>query len=309
MKSRDDWPTLAILYDKTSLYSPSNDAAIDQFCTSAEERQIKTKIIGKEDISNLSHFDALFIRDTTHPENYAYDFSLSAELKKIPVLDTTEGIMKGCNKIWQTNAFFSYNIPFPNSMIINVINYEFIHEKLTYPCVLKIHDSCFSQGVFLIHDKKEFFETVERLILNSGKATNRNLICQEFIKTAFDWRITFLDRKPLFACKYHMIENDWKIIKYDKKGNYIEGVHEAITIESIPSKVMNAAYLCISLMDKGLYGIDIKETNNSVYVIEINDNPSIDAGTEDTIYGKAIYDKIIEWFKIRIILGSYKEKL
>jgi glutathione synthase/RimK-type ligase-like ATP-grasp enzyme len=29
---------------------------------------------------------------------------------------------------------------------------------------------------------------------------------------------------------------------------------------------------------KGLYGVDLKQVNGKIYVVEVNDNPSTDAG-------------------------------
>ena len=37
-----------------------------------------------------------------------------------------------------------------------------------------------------------------------------------------------------------------------------------------------------SVVGKGLYGVDIKEVNGDYVVVEVNDNPSIYAGYEDS---------------------------
>ena len=53
--------------------------------------------------------------------------------------------------------------------------------------------------------------------------------------------------------------------------------------------------ICINVskcVGEGLYGIDVKETKAGYKVIEINDNPSIYRGYEDT-EDKDIYEKII----------------
>ncbi len=50
-----------------------------------------------------------------------------------------------------------------------------------------------------------------------------------------------------------------------------------------------------ALIGNGLYGVDLKQTQTGVVVIEINDNPNIDMGMEDAAAGDALY---------RTILGS-----
>jgi glutathione synthase/RimK-type ligase-like ATP-grasp enzyme len=49
-----------------------------------------------------------------------------------------------------------------------------------------------------------------------------------------------------------------------------------------------------------LYGVDIKQTGNAVYVIEVNDNPSIDSGVEDKYLGKELYELIMQEFADRL---------
>lgn len=287
---------LAILYDDNSPYSPSNLPAIQQFCRTAGEFGITTEIITQKDIHRLSDFSALFIRDTTHPAHYTYEFAIEAAARGLKVLDSPESIMKGCNKIWQVQAFSSYNIPYPETWIINWNNSDKMVDFVTFPCVLKVPDSCFSQGVYLAKDKSQFRRLISQLF-NRGTNCTQKLVCQEFIETRFDWRIALFERKLLFACKYYMVDKDWKIIKYDRKGNYVDGKHESVPLDQIPERVKDAALACVTILDDGLYGIDIKETEDNVYVIEINDNPSIDAGVEDENYGTAIYESIIRWYK------------
>ena len=42
----------------------------------------------------------------------------------------------------------------------------------------------------------------------------------------------------------------------------------------------------------GLYGVDIKNNNGDAYVIEVNDNPSLESG-EDGHYPD-VYEKIVD---------------
>ena len=48
-----------------------------------------------------------------------------------------------------------------------------------------------------------------------------------------------------------------------------------------------------SVVGKGLYGVDIKEVNGDYVVVEVNDNPSIYAGYEDSS-DHDIYQRIIK---------------
>jgi len=278
-------PRLGILYDEAAKYSPSNIEAIELFRESAFNHGLHPMMLLKDDIEYLDQCSGLFIRDTTHPNNYTYQFATRAEQLKIPCIDSSINIMRGCNKIWQWECFKKYNIPHLNTQLI----FPHANIELDYPCVLKIPDSCFSQGVFLVNNKYELLK-----LLKSNSEINTQLLMQPYMPTEFDWRICIFKRKILFVVKYYMADDDWKIIKYDRQGGYINGRHEAITNLSLP--IYHAANQCLQFLDNGLYGIDIKEINHQPYVIEINDNPSIDHGIEDTIKEDKVYDTIIRSF-------------
>jgi glutathione synthase/RimK-type ligase-like ATP-grasp enzyme len=46
--------------------------------------------------------------------------------------------------------------------------------------------------------------------------------------------------------------------------------------------------------------VDLKQNERGVYVIEINDNPNIDAGIEDEVLGERLYDTIMAEFVRRM---------
>ena len=50
-------------------------------------------------------------------------------------------------------------------------------------------------------------------------------------------------------------------------------------MEHAPSAVVSTALKAANLIGDGLYGVDIKQVGRKCYVIEVNDNPNIDAGS------------------------------
>jgi glutathione synthase/RimK-type ligase-like ATP-grasp enzyme len=47
------------------------------------------------------------------------------------------------------------------------------------------------------------------------------------------------------------------------------------------------------VIGNGLYGVDIKQTRDRTVLIEVNDNPSIDAGVEDAELGDELYRRVM----------------
>ena len=46
--------------------------------------------------------------------------------------------------------------------------------------------------------------------------------------------------------------------------------------------------------------VDIKQKGNEVYIIEVNDNPSIETAVEDKYLGNDLYDLIMKEFRVRL---------
>jgi glutathione synthase/RimK-type ligase-like ATP-grasp enzyme len=71
-------------------------------------------------------------------------------------------------------------------------------------------------------------------------------------------------------------------------------LHEA------PPAVVETAVRAAGLIGDGLYGVDLKEAGGRCCVMEVNDNPNIDAGNEDAVQGDALYREILGVFLRRI---------
>jgi glutathione synthase/RimK-type ligase-like ATP-grasp enzyme len=161
--------------------------------------------------------------------------------------------------------------------------------------VLKIPDGAFSRGVFKVENAQQFRETCERLFKESDL-----ILAQEFMYTKFDWRIGILNREPLFACQYFMSKKHWQIVKHKQDGNFDEGASKTWAVEAVPEIVIDIALKAANLIGDGLYGVDLKQTDKGVVVIEVNDNPNIDAGVEDAVLGNKLYEVIMADFIRRI---------
>jgi len=125
------------------------------------------------------------------------------------------------------------------------------------------------------------------------------LLAQEFFYTDFDWRIGILDNKPLYACRYYMVKNHWQIYHHGT-ARPASGEADTLPTEEVPRNVLRAALAATQPIGDGLYGVDVKEGPRGATVIEVNDNPSIDAGAEDAALGAELYLTIMRYFVRRI---------
>ena len=160
---------------------------------------------------------------------------------------------------------------------------------------MKKPDSAFSNGVVKVKSEEELDERLDEFF---GKSDL--LVAQRFLPTSFYLRIGVLDGRALFACRYYMAPGHWQIIKQDNHGKGRYGKHETMPVETAPRQAVKLAIKAANPIGDGLYGVDIKESDGKFYVIEINDNPNIDAGVEDMVLRDELYRRVMEVFLKRM---------
>lgn len=281
---------LAILTDPSELTPPSCRMALKNFFRAAEKIGFYTEFITKEDYSRLTEFDALFIRTTTNVNDYTYQFSRYAYAEGLAVIDDPWSILKCANKIYLSENMKKEGVRTPKTLfLVKGMDYSRITEELDFPIVLKEPDNAFCLGVFKVNNMAELTSTLERVFEKS-----KLILAQQFVRSDFDWRIGVLDNAPLFACKYYMADKHWQISKWNKdRSNCLNGRFETFPIASVPKDVIKTAIKAAAAMGDGLYGVDLKEVDGKVYVIEVNDNPNIDFRVEDRILKKELYSKVM----------------
>lgn len=286
---------LAILVNPAEVLPPSDEKALQKFVKAGNEFGMSIEFITRDDYSRLAEFDALFIRETTAVNHHTYRFSRKASAEGLVVIDDPDSILKCTNKIYLAELLDAHRIRTPKTIIVHRENLKEVPDKIGFPCILKQPDSAFSQGVKKASDMDQLLELLESLWTKSDL-----LIAQEYLPTEFDWRIGILDKSVIYACKYFMARNHWQIVKQSNSGKHLDGRVQAVDVREVPENILATGLRAANLIGNGLYGVDIKEIGGKPYVIEINDNPSIDAGYEDQVVKGDLYHSIMRVFRERI---------
>ncbi len=288
--------SLAILHDPGNPEQASNAKALQKFEKAGESAGLGVEFITPADFNRLTEYDALFIRDTTFVHHYTYRFSRRATAEGMVVIDDPDSIMRCNNKVYTAELLARHNIPTPKTLIVHRDNVHRIIPDLSLPCVLKQPDSSFSIGVTRAESEDDLHEKVGVLLEKSEL-----VIAQEYLPTEFDWRVGILDRHPLFVAKYFMAPGHWQIIRHEaQKGRYVEGQTVAVAVAEAPEAMVKIALKAANLFGDGFYGVDIKQAGGHFYVIEVNDNPNVDAGNEDGVLKDALYREVMDLFVHRI---------
>ena len=288
---------MAILVDPGEKSPPSCSKALKKFAEAADKLNVYCEFITRDDYSRLSEFDALFIRATTSVNHYTYRFARKAYAEGLAVIDDPWSILRCANKVFLAERLAQARLPAPGTVILQKDSLRLSPASLgiAFPCVLKQPDSAFSLGVVKAENEADFRTKLEGLFEKSDL-----IIAQRFMASDYDWRIGILDRKPFYACRYYMARGHWQICNWASKISNRFGRADTLPVEDAPPAVVQAALKAANLMGNGLYGVDLKQIDGKVLIIEVNDNPSLDAGVEDVVLKDELYQTVVRSLIARI---------
>ena len=289
---------LAMLVNPDDPMPPSNKRALKAFVEAGAELGIEVDTLTRNDYTKLAEYDGLFIRETTALDNHTYRFAHKAEKEDMVVIDDPSSILKCTNKIYLNDLLKSRKLPTPRTEILyrdEARKLAELPDILGFPIVLKIPDGSFSRGIVKVENVDQLKAAADDLFQHTAL-----VLAQEYLFTDFDWRIGILNRDALYACKYYMSRGHWQIYNHGAKGAAKSGGFETLPVREAPAEIVKLALRATAPIGDGLYGVDLKQTGDRCVVIEVNDNPSIDAGVEDAYLGEDLYRRIMDEFLRRM---------
>lgn len=289
---------LAILHDPAEQLPPSNPLALARFIEAGARLGIDVELIEKRDYARLAEFDALFIRETTRVDDHTYRFAKKAESEGLVVIDDPASILRCTNKVYLADLLKRCGLGMPATEVLYKDRPQELEQagrRLGFPLVLKIPDGCFSRGVIKVADAQALASAARELFEHSVL-----LLAQEYCYTEYDWRIGVLNGEALYACRYFMSKGHWQIYNHKAVAAEVNGLCQAVPVEQAPPQVVKLAVDTARLIGNGLYGVDLKQAGERVLVIEVNDNPNLDAGIEDAVLGDELYRRVLQAFIQRL---------
>jgi glutathione synthase/RimK-type ligase-like ATP-grasp enzyme len=284
---------IACFVEKYNFTDPKEAGALQNFKTAAERMGHRFDFMFRQNLAEIPKYDSMFIRATTDPLYTAYIVSKTAWELGLKVVDDPKSIQICGNKIHLYSLFNKYDIPRIPTVFLN--KEDFHHKRIVNifrafgrPVVVKAPYTSFSRYVEKVACETSFRDVAKRFFRKSDV-----LAVQQFVPTAFDWRVGVLNSEVLYVCKYMVPKGRWKHgAKRRGKPSFIWGRTISVKRENASEKLKDTALRACKIVGDGLYGVDIKEVNGDYVVVEVNDNPSIYAGHED-LRNKDVYHKII----------------
>src|ERR1700733_15172004 len=79
-------------------------------------------------------------------------------------------------------------------------------------------------------------------------------------------------------------------------GSSHEGGFRAFDLADAPGEVMDIAMRAARPIGDSFYGVDLKQTDSGIVVMEVNDNPNLEHGIEDVVGKDEIWTRLLKWF-------------
>jgi glutathione synthase/RimK-type ligase-like ATP-grasp enzyme len=283
---------LGIFVDRKTLSNSEQLNALIRCRDVAETLGHDVDFIFPVDIPKIPKMDALFIRARTDPLNTTYVAARMACFHGIPVLDDPGSIQICSDKINMYSHLIKKNISMPKTVFLSKSNLTsdkvaHLFDELGSPLIIKEPSTSFSLRVEKVNDIPGFFRVARRFIRLSDW-----IVVQQYIESRYDWRVGVLNGKLLYACKYTIPSDTFKI-QASVNGHLVYCGVESVSPDKVPPHVIRLGIDAANAIGSGLYGVDIKNNNGDAYVIEVNDNPSIESG-EDDCYPR-VFEQIVSY--------------
>ncbi|MFH2036650.1 MAG: RimK family alpha-L-glutamate ligase [Candidatus Zixiibacteriota bacterium] len=272
---------LGIYVERYTISSSTEMNALLRLSQEGQKLGHRVDFLFRPDMYKIPEYDAIFIRALTDPLNSAYAVARTAEMNGIKVLDDPDSIRICCDKVNMYHHLIKAGVPIPETRIINHADIsdslmEQLLRELGRPIVLKAPNSSFSKYVEKADNKEEAHAIAKRFHRRADR-----VVVQRFIKSAFDWRVGVLGGEPIYVCQYVIPKKHWKIVTYMSTGRVVEFSVKGVPLNQAPPGLIECAVKAAKAIGNGIYGVDLKQIGDSYVVIEVNDNPTINAGDED----------------------------
>ena len=283
---------LGIFVNRQTLSSSEQLTAVVKCRDVAESMGHTAEFIFPVDMKKIPKLDALFIRANTDPMNTTYVAARIAQMYGIPVIDDPSSIQICADKINMYMHLMKNNVSMPRTRFLKKKELdeglaEELFEELGTSLVLKEPSTSFSARVEKVSNVDELLKIARRFFKLSDW-----IVVQEYIESRFDWRVGVINGQLLYACRYIIPSETFKI-QASVNGHIVYCDVESVPADQVPSQVIELGRQAGNAIGNGLYGVDIKESNGKLYVIEVNDNPSLEGG-EDAHYPD-MFQKIISY--------------
>jgi glutathione synthase/RimK-type ligase-like ATP-grasp enzyme len=247
------------------------------------------------DFDRIPQFDAAFLRLDTSVFGLSFAMARYCWEAGLRIVDDPRSMLTCMNKAHVQGLLEKAGVPTPDTVLLTKAGSERLDaaamfEELGSPIVCKAPHGAFSSAVEKAKDEKELKALVRRFSQRSDV-----VLLQRYMPSTFDWRVGILCGQPLYAARYHIPTGAWRIHdkpEGEKRKKWAKV--EAVPLGKVPPLVLETGMRASRAIGNSLYGVDIKQLpDGKVIVIEVNDNPNVDWGSEIAA-GSPVFGQMVD---------------
>lgn len=196
--------------------------------------------------------------------NFGYTIIRHFEILGVPTTLSSRGLMNARDKFRTLQDLSTAGIPIPPTWLVaSRIRHEFVTEELPFPVVIKLLSGTQGIGVIRVQSAIDAISIVDAL-----DELDQRVCIQKYLENpGEDIRAFIVDGGVVAAMKRIAPPNDWRAnIHAGGKGVTYELTSEE---EEIVIKAARA-------LDVGVAGVDMIQTDEGTYVIEVNVSPGFE---------------------------------
>ncbi|PJA26895.1 MAG: RimK family alpha-L-glutamate ligase [candidate division Zixibacteria bacterium CG_4_9_14_3_um_filter_46_8] len=272
---------IGIFIERYTITRSEEMGALMRYSQVARRLGHQVDYIFRPDMYKIPQYDAIYIRAHTDPLNSSYIAARTAQLNGVRVIDDPDSIYICCDKVNMYQHLKNAGVSMPETLFLeqrdlNLERGAELFHTLSNPLVLKAPNSSFSMYVERVQTPKEYVRVGNRFLRRADR-----IVAQRFIRSEFDLRVGVLAGEPLYVCQYLIPKKRWKILTHIENGRIICGPVKGVELDQADPRLLDTALQAAKAIGNGFYGIDLKQVDDGFVVIEVNDNPTINAGEED----------------------------
>lgn len=268
---------------------------MEAYVAQAPDQGHTAQVIDVGEFDRLPGFDAVFLRLDTSVFGLSFAASRYAWELGLRVVDDPKSILTCMNKAHVQGLLEKAGVPTPETVLLTKAGSEkldaaALFEELGSPIVVKAPHGAFSSAVDRAHDERSLRALIRRFLGRSDV-----VLLQRFVPSTYDWRVGVLCGQPIYAARYHIPKGAWRIHDRPEGEQRKQWAKiEAVPLGKVPANVLDMALRATRVVGNSLYGVDLKQREDGTsVVIEVNDNPNIDWGSELPA-GSPVFGQIID---------------
>lgn len=215
------------------------------------------------DNQSIKGVDSVIPRIGRSLTDFGYTIIRQYEMLGVPTTLSSHGLINARNKFRALQTLSIYGIPIPTTWLLASRVTPMIIKEMDFPVVLKLLSGTQGIGVIRVRDKRDAIPIIDAL-----DELGQIICIQKFLENpGEDIRAFIVDKEVVAAMKRIAPTDDWRA--------NIHAGGRGVSYKLTPEEE-RMAIKAAEALDVGVAGVDMIQTDDGAYIIEVNVSPGFE---------------------------------